>query len=196
MKFLLRQGQSVTEHPQAAPARAGIYLPTLVFPQAGDWQLTLVVRTDGTNIPVELGTIKVYPDKHDADRANIPDAPEGVSFLKEPHWKILSRTEPATRRALSERVRLPARVRTKPGGSAVVTAPVSGAIVASPGCSLGVARPTCRRGAIARVAGPEFLRSRHPDRRGGRGFRHRQGQFGAASLRNLSSAARVSGSAA
>lgn len=132
VKFLLRQGQSVTEHPQAAPARAGIYLPALVFPQAGDWQLTLVVPTDGTNIPVELGTIKVYPDQHDADHANIPDAPEGVSFLKEQQWKILSRTEPATRRTISERVRLPARVRSKPGGSAVVTAPVSGQLLPLP----------------------------------------------------------------
>jgi cobalt-zinc-cadmium efflux system membrane fusion protein len=132
VKFLLRRGQDVIEHPQARPARPGIYLPGLVFPQAGDWQLALVVPTDGTDVPVELGTIKVYPDTHDADHADIPDAPEGVSFLKEQQWKILSRTERITRRGLSERVRLPARVRAKPGGSAVITAPVSGQLLPLP----------------------------------------------------------------
>ncbi|MGE4181632.1 MAG: efflux RND transporter periplasmic adaptor subunit [Limisphaerales bacterium] len=132
VKFLLRQGPTATEHPQAAPARAGIYLPALVFPQAGDWQLTLVVPTDGTNIPVELGTIKVYADQHAADHADIPDAPEGVSFLKEQQWKILSRTELATRRTISERMRLPGRIRAKPGGSASVTAPVSGQLLPIP----------------------------------------------------------------
>jgi hypothetical protein len=77
VKFLLRQGQSVTEHPQAAPARAGIYLPALVFPQAGDWQLTLVVPTDGTNIPVELGTIKFTPTSMTRITRTSPTRPRG-----------------------------------------------------------------------------------------------------------------------
>jgi hypothetical protein len=156
VKFLLRQGPFVTEHPQAAPARAGIYLPALVFPQVGDWQLTLVVPTDGTNIPVALGTIKVYPDQHDADHANIPDAPEGVSFLKEQQWKILSRTEPVTRRGLSERVRLPARVRSKPGGSAVVTAPVSGQLLPLPGQSPVLPGQRVAAGQLLGLLAPNF----------------------------------------
>ncbi len=132
VKFVLHQGATTTEHPQAAPARPGIYLPGIIFPQAGDWQVTLLIPTDGTNAHVDLGTIKVYADQHSADHADIPDAPEGVSFLKEQQWKILSRTEPATKRTLSERVRLPGRVRSKPGNSAVVTAPISGQLVSVP----------------------------------------------------------------
>ncbi len=130
VKFILRQGETVAEHPQAAPARAGIYLPGIIFPKAGDWQVTVLIPTDGTNLPVELGTIKVYPDQHAADHAEIPDGPEGVSFLKEQQWKILSKAEPATKRRLTERVRVAARVRAKPGFSATVVAPVSGQLVA------------------------------------------------------------------
>lgn len=156
VKFLLRQGQSATEHPQAAPARAGIYLPALVFPQAGDWQLTLVVPTDGTNVPVELGTIKVHADQHAADHADIPDAPEGVSFLKEQQWKILSRTEPAARRDISERVRLPARVRSKPGGSAVMTAPVSGQLLPLPGQALASPGQRVVAGQLLGLLAPNF----------------------------------------
>src|SRR5688572_453771 len=91
VKFILRQGETVAEHPQAAPARAGIYLPGIIFPKAGDWQITVLIPTDGTNALVELGTIKVYGDQHSADHAEIPDWPEGVSFLKEQQWKILSK---------------------------------------------------------------------------------------------------------
>ena len=132
VKFVLHQGATTAEHPQAAPARPGIYLPGIIFPQAGDWQVTLLIPTDGTNAQVDLGTIKVYADKHAADHADIADAPEGVSFLKEQQWKILSHTEPATRRSLSQRVRLPGRVRSKPGHSAVVTAPISGQLIGVP----------------------------------------------------------------
>lgn len=133
VKFVLRQGDTVAEHPQAAPARAGIYLPGIIFPKAGDWQLTLLIPTDGTNAPVELGTIKVYANQHDADHAEIPDGPEGVSFLKEQQWKILSKAEAVTKHRLVERVRVAARVRAKPGFSATITAPVSGQLAAPSG---------------------------------------------------------------
>jgi cobalt-zinc-cadmium efflux system membrane fusion protein len=127
--FVLKHNGSTEEHPVAEPARAGIYLPEIVFPQVGDWGLTLLVPTDGTNAVVDLGTIKVYQDDHAAAHADIPDAPEGVSFLKEQQWKILSETRPVERRQLVERARLPARVRAKPGHSATVIAPMSGQLI-------------------------------------------------------------------
>jgi cobalt-zinc-cadmium efflux system membrane fusion protein len=132
VKFVLRQGEAVAEHPQAAPARAGIYLPGIIFPQAGDWQLTLLIPTDGTNASVELGAIKVYADEHSAAHAEIPDAPDGVSFLKEQQWKIVSKAEAVTKRALVDRLRVAARVRAKPGFSATVVAPVAGQLIAPP----------------------------------------------------------------
>lgn len=131
VRFVLRQGETVAEHLQAAPARAGIYLPGITFPKEGDWQVTLLIPTEGSNAPVELGTIKVYADDHAAEHAEIADGPEGVSFLKEQQWKVRSKAEPATRRLLVERLRFPARVRAKPGLSATVTAPVSGQLVAA-----------------------------------------------------------------
>lgn len=136
VKFVLRQGETVVEHPQAAPARAGIYLPGITFPKAGDWQVMLLIPTDGTNAPVDLGTIKVYADEHAADHAEIADGPEGVSFLKEQQWKVLSKAEPVTRRRLVERLRVPARVRAKPGFSATITTQVSGQLVAASGQAL------------------------------------------------------------
>ncbi len=130
VKFILRQGETVAEDPQAAPAQPGIYLPGIIFPKAGDWQLTLLIPTDGTNAVVEMGVIKVYADEHAAAHAEFPEPPAGLSFLKEQQWKVLARSEPVSQRQLVQRVRVPARVRAKPGFSATVTAPVSGQLAA------------------------------------------------------------------
>jgi len=136
VKFILRQGDTVAEHPQAAPARAGIYLPGIIFTKAGDWQLTLLVPTEGKDAAVELGKISVYADEDSAAHAEIPDGPDGVSFLKEQQWKIVSKTEPVARHRIVEHVRVAARVRAKPGFSATVVAPVSGQLAAPSGQTL------------------------------------------------------------
>jgi cobalt-zinc-cadmium efflux system membrane fusion protein len=156
VKFVLRQGETVAEHPQAAPARAGIYLPGIIFPKAGDWQVTLLIPTDGTNAPVELGTIKVYADEHAAEHAEIADGPEGVSFLKEQQWKVLSKAEPVTKRRLVERLRVAARVRAKPGHSATITAPVSGQLVAVPGQPLSQPGQRVEAGQLLALLKPNF----------------------------------------
>lgn len=126
VKFVLRQGETVAEHPQAAPARAGIYRPGIIFPKAGDWQVTLLIPTDGSNAAVELGTIKVYADTPAAEHAEIPDGPEGISLLKEQQWKILTQTEPITRQPLVERLRAAGKVSARPGSLAHVAPPMAG----------------------------------------------------------------------
>lgn len=136
MKFVLRQGDKVTEHLETAPAQAGIYTPDLHFPQAGDWQLSLLVPADATHAPVDMGVIKVYANQHAADHAEIPADPEGMILLKQQQWKIGVKTEPITRQRLVERVRTAARVRAKPGYRGAVIAPVSGQVMAPTGRAL------------------------------------------------------------
>jgi RND family efflux transporter MFP subunit len=156
VKFVLRQGDTVAEHPQAAPARAGIYLPGIIFPKAGDWQVTLLIPTDGSNAPVELGIIKVYGDEHAAEHAEIPDGPEGVSFLKEQQWKILSKAEPVAKRRIVERVRVAARVRARPGFSATIVAPVSGQLAAPTGPPLPQLGQRVEAGQLLALLKPNF----------------------------------------
>ncbi|MCI0747588.1 MAG: efflux RND transporter periplasmic adaptor subunit [Verrucomicrobia subdivision 3 bacterium] len=136
VKFVLRQGETTFEHPQAEPQRPGIYIPAITFPKTGDWQAALLVPTNGSNAVVEMGAIKVYPDDHSAAHAEFPEAPEGISFLKEQQWKILTRTEAVTRHKLVERVPVPAEVRAKPGFSATVAAPLAGHLAGSGDSSL------------------------------------------------------------
>lgn len=156
VKFVLRQGDTVFEHPQAAPDRAGIYIPAIVFPKTGDWKATLLIATDGTNATVELGTIKVYADDRSAAHAEFPEAPEGVSFLKEQQWKILSKTEPVTKRKLIERVQVPAQVRAKPGFSAAVAAPLAGHLAPPPGKVLPQPGTRVEAGEVLALLQPRF----------------------------------------
>jgi len=133
VKFVLQQGETKVERAEAAPARAGIYLPNLVFPEAGDWQLTLQIPTDGSNANVALGVVKVFADAHDAAHGEFADSPEGLSFLKEQQWKVKTETARVSRRSLTETVRLSAQVRPKPGTQANVVAPLAGQLAGAPG---------------------------------------------------------------
>jgi cobalt-zinc-cadmium efflux system membrane fusion protein len=156
VKFILRQSETVAEHPQAAPARDGIYLPSIIFPKPGDWQVTLLIPTDGTNALVELGTIKVYADRHDAEHAEFPTAVEGVSFLKEQQWKVQLETQSLSQRQIVQRKQLPARVRAKPGHSTTVTAPVSGQLVAPAGQPLPQPGQRVAAGQLLALLKPNF----------------------------------------
>lgn len=134
IKFILRAGQDAPiERIEAAPSRAGIYEAMLTFPKAGDWAVFILIPTDEGEKTIALPPVKVFADDHDAAHAPEPEAPDGISFLKEQQWKILSRTEPAAKRHMVERVRVVARVRAKPGFSVTITAPVSGQLMAPPG---------------------------------------------------------------
>lgn len=156
VRFVLRQGETVAEHPQAAPARTGIYLPGILFPTSGDWQLTLLIPEAGTNATVELGTIKVHADADGAAHAEIPDAPEGISFLKEQQWKILAGTAPVTRRRLVEQLRLPAVVAARPGSLAQVTPPVAGRLLLPDDKSMPLVGEAVEAGQVLALLQPSF----------------------------------------
>jgi RND family efflux transporter MFP subunit len=156
LRFVARQGAATVEREEAEPASPGLYSPRLTFPQPGDWQLTLLIPTDGTNTPVELGTLKVYADENAARQAEVPAPPEGLHLAKEQQWKIHLRTAPAARRPLVERVRLPARVQAKPGTRATVTAPVSGQLQTAPSLPLPEPGRRVEAGQLLALLKPNF----------------------------------------
>src|SRR5687768_10856865 len=82
VKFVLRQGATSFEHPQAGPERPGIYIPAITFPKEGEWE-TSVIIPGASNATVNLGTIRVFANNNAAATAEFPEAPEGISFLKE-----------------------------------------------------------------------------------------------------------------
>ncbi|HEX7897909.1 MAG TPA: efflux RND transporter periplasmic adaptor subunit [Planctomycetota bacterium] len=121
LTFVFRTADApAVEHVENAPKRAGIYIPEITLPKAGAW--TFRLRVDDREI--ELPELVVH-----ADRAPAPEAPEGISFLKERQWKLRTKIEPAGRRKLVERLRLPAVASAPPGSRASVLPPAAGRVL-------------------------------------------------------------------
>lgn len=136
VKFTFQQSAATFEHPQAAPARPGIYIPAVTFPSPGEWRAHLIIHGE-TNAVIEIGMIQVHPTLDAAAQAEFPEPPEGVSFLKEQQWRIGARTEAVARQALTERIALHATVLPAPGGKATLSSPASGMLTLEEKLQLG-----------------------------------------------------------
>jgi RND family efflux transporter MFP subunit len=155
IRFVLRQGNDApVEKVEPAPTRAGIYEAMLTVPQQGDWNVSVLISTESGEAAVTLPPVKVYASKHDAQHGDAPEAPEGISFLKEQQWKILSKTEPVTKRQLVERLRLPASVAARPGSKAAITAPLAGRLLVAPGKALPTVGDTVQAGQTLALVQP------------------------------------------
>ena len=84
---LKKENQIQKEHVEPAPARDGIYIPELVFVEAGMWSITLVIPIEGRDYSVELPPFQVYASTHDVAHAPAPEEIDGISFLKEQQWE-------------------------------------------------------------------------------------------------------------
>jgi RND family efflux transporter MFP subunit len=157
IRFVLRLGQEPPiEHLEKAPSRAGIYEPSLVFPKPGDWDVSVVIPGESGESVVVLPKLRVYPDAHEVEHAEVPPAPEGISFLKEQQWKLKLGTSTPSKRHLIERVELPARTMPKPGLSATVIAPISGQLLAPPEGSLPLPGQKVEPGQLLALIQPVF----------------------------------------
>jgi len=157
IKFVLRQANDVpVEQVEKEPTRAGIYEAMLTFPRAGDWNVSVSIPTDEGEKTVALPPVKVFKTKHDADHGKEQEAPEGISFLKEQQWKVLSKAEPVTKRRLVERVRVPAMATARPGSLAQVMTPLAGRVLAPSGQALPTVGDRVEKGQTLALLQPSF----------------------------------------
>ena len=96
LTYVLRQGTDPPiTHVEPAPERDGIYNPALTFPQPGEWNVTLQTPLAGQDHHiVMLPLVMVFASREEAMQAPEPPEPEGITFLKEQQWKILTQTAP------------------------------------------------------------------------------------------------------
>lgn len=155
--FVLRIGEEAPlEHVEGAPSRPGIYGAQLTFPKAGKWSLSLLIPGETAVQRVELRPVIVHESLEAARKAEAPDPPAGVSFLKEQQWKLGTRIEPVARRRLVERLRLPGAVSARPGSRASVTAPVEGRLLVPVGKSLPGLGDRVEAGQVLALVQPPF----------------------------------------
>jgi membrane fusion protein, heavy metal efflux system len=117
------------------PNRPGIYLPEIRFPAAGTWSMEIEIPTAEGPDRIPLPDLIVFSTHDEAHLAPIPEAPDGISFLKEQQWRLGTRLARAEEGRITERVVLPATVLAVPERRARVAPPVAGALVAAPGAT-------------------------------------------------------------
>jgi RND family efflux transporter MFP subunit len=157
VRFVMRLGQEAPfEQTEKAPARAGIYEAMLTFPKAGEWGVTLVVPTGEGEKSIAFTPVKVFASAEEVAKAPAPEAPTGISFLKEQQWKILSATEPVTKRKLVEQMRLPAMVTARPGTLAQVTPPAAGRLLLPAGKTMPLVGDKVAAGQVLALIQPSF----------------------------------------
>lgn len=91
------------KHEESAPARDGIYIPSLNFPEAGEWIVSIIIPLDGKEHIIELPPSTVYATAHYAAHGPAPRVPVGFSFLKEQQWKVPTKVEPTRMQNMSGR---------------------------------------------------------------------------------------------
>lgn len=115
------------ESPQ--PARTGIYLPEFSFPEAGQWDLRIEVGAGAEMVSVPMPAIEVFASEQQRDEAPHAEAPEGISFLKEQQWKLLTQMRPAEMRTMTERIPVSATVKAKAGNRTIIRFPAAGILM-------------------------------------------------------------------
>jgi RND family efflux transporter MFP subunit len=108
------------------PSRPGIFGVDLQVETAGSYEMSLRVDAPGLQDLHELGPVTVHPSG--APPAAEEDEEDGISFLKEQQWTLEFGTVVASQRTLRSSVTVPAVVRPRAGGEAVLAAPVPGRI--------------------------------------------------------------------
>lgn len=157
VRFQMRLGEEAPlEQVEKAPTRAGIYEAMLTFPKAGEWRVTLTVPTEEGEKTIAFPPLKVFASADQAAHAEVPEPPEGISFLKEQQWKILCGTEPADKRRLVEQLRLPATVAARPGSLAQVTPPVAGRLLLPAGKNMPMVGDRVEAGQVLAVVQLSF----------------------------------------
>ena len=86
--------------------------------------MTLQMPLAGQDHRIALPPVMVFASHEEAMQAPEPPEPEGITFLKEQQWKILTQTEPVQQRPVTERLRLAGVVAIRSGNKAAVT-PIS-----------------------------------------------------------------------
>ena len=114
---------------QDAPKRAGIYGPTVAFPEAGKNEMVLLLESEQATDTIRA-SVTVYADADQAEqaagKAGKSEEEGAVTFLKEQAWKIGIVHEPVATHRLVERLVVPGKITPMAGSKSVVTPPMAG----------------------------------------------------------------------
>jgi membrane fusion protein, heavy metal efflux system len=114
-----------------APSRPGIFGVDVKPSTAGEYRLSVQLKSDAINDVHDFGKIPVSATKAAAIPEHARETEEKIAFLKEQQWTLDFGTAIVEDRQLKSSLRVPAEVIPRSGGEAEVTVPFDGRLVAS-----------------------------------------------------------------
>jgi len=110
------------------PARDGIYIPTVVFKEAGNYQMTISLVGNQVSDKIKVENVIVYTSENEVSSKD-HEANSTISFLKEQQWKIDFANEPVTKRKMQEFVIATGEIQAKPELFSKVVSPIQGIVL-------------------------------------------------------------------
>lgn len=114
-----------------APSRPGIFGVNVRPGAPGRYVVQIALEGTRVSDAHELRDVIVHPDARQAAAAAPGEDRGGIAFLKEQQWTLDFGTTIAGERSLRESLTVPAEIRPRAGGDAMITAPLSGRLQTS-----------------------------------------------------------------
>lgn len=126
-EFVNETGNKVTVT-ENEPARDGIYIPSVVFDNAGIYKMTITLKGDQVSDVIVVEDVRVYANSSELPHIHEEETSD-ISFLKEQQWKIEFANEPVKKRMMQKSILATGEVKPKPENYTKVVAPVGGIIL-------------------------------------------------------------------
>lgn len=138
----------------AAPARPGIYIPTVRFERPGVYTLELVLEGPQVQDRIHVEGVQVYATASDVPHADEEEEDGGISFLKEQQWQIDFATTPTVERPMASSVLALGEILAGPRNHAEVPALVHGVVAADQNRDLPLPGTWVEAGEVLAVISP------------------------------------------
>jgi RND family efflux transporter MFP subunit len=127
-EFINDNGNKITVT-ENEPARDGIYIPSVVFDNAGIYKMTITLNGDQVSDVIVVDDVRVYASSSELPHIHEEETSD-ISFLKEQQWKIEFANEPVQKRGMQKSIHATGEIKPKPENYAKVVSPVKGTVLA------------------------------------------------------------------
>lgn len=117
------------------PARDGIYIPSVVFVNAGNYTMTITLKGNQVSDVIVVEDVVVYASSSELPHIH-EEKSSDISFLKEQQWKIEFANESVRKREMQSSVLATGEIKPKPENYAKVVTPVGGFLLAKNNTSI------------------------------------------------------------
>ncbi len=151
-------------HTSNAPSRPGIFTPQPTIPEAGTFQLFVIVESPRVQDTLEVGEVNVYESAEAIPTP--PSTTAEITYLKEQQWETSFGVAEAQQRSIQRSIEASGTIEPVAGQFAKVSAPVSGLTPARANLDMPAPGDRVREGQTLGVLSPSGGEGSYADLKG------------------------------